>query len=569
MAAFESADEWQSLSYALDLRDFHAESAGRNIVPILVLGGPTVGSDSLPSAAPDFAVMSVQRVRSTDGLSLADALLRIYSALHDADSDSIDAARWEASAYRPSPNIIEAAESLFAGHSVGEISHSFAVNLELTAKTLFQAIEQTQRLNRRTICFVTGTPGAGKTLAGLNAVHSPSMRRDDRPSAVFLSGNRPLVNVVREALIRNRVRGGADRRTTEQSVSAFINYVHGFIQFYGIRNPTQPPHEHAIVFDEAQRAWNADMVSSKHSIEKSEPQLILEIMERAPDWCLIVAIVGGGQEIHKGEAGLAEWGHALNASSKRWHVLVSGDAMRGGATVAGHCLFTEAPNESLQITEVSELHLDVGVRSPRAHWLVDWVNAVLVGEARPNARAVEESPFPIALTRDLAIAKRWLRDHADGVQRCGLLASSGALRLRAHGIEVSSGFRGGYNYSDWFLAPPNDCRSSSWLEVAGTEFECQGLELDWTGVCWGGDLTYILASKKWVARRFRGRMWQRVNGATEQQYTVNKYRVLLTRARLGMVIWVPRGDECDSTRSPDELDAVAGFLTACGLPMLD
>lgn len=571
--SFEACDEWQTMSYALDLRDFHAASAGRTIIPILLLTGSDRGSTDVLAVVESVGTtaLPVQRLGTADGSSFGRSLLAIYSALHNPQMEAIDGARWEHSAYRPSPTIIEAAETLFAGHSVTDISHAFALNLESTSQTLLSAIENAQRERSRTICFVTGIPGAGKTLAGLNAVHNPMIRRNDRPPAVFLSGNGPLVKVVREALTRNRVRAGSDRRSAHQAVSAFINNVHGFLEAYGIRTPNEAPHEHAIVFDEAQRAWDVAAVAARHGIQKSEPELILEIMARAQDWCVVVALVGGGQEIYKGEAGLAEWGRALNRSSTEWQVMASAEVIRGGASVAGHRLFENEPGSHLRIVEASELHLDVGVRSPRAHWLGRWVNMLLTGQpALVETRLADERiEFPIALTRDLAVAKAWLRERADGPQRYGLLASSGALRLRPHGIEVSADFRRGYRYVDWFLAPPEDCRSSVWLEVPATEFECQGLELDWAAVCWGGDLVYQKNAAKWHPRRFRGSKWQTVSSATEKTYTLNKYRVLLTRARRGMVVWVPHGDQNDPTRSPDELDATAEFLMGCGLPALD
>ncbi len=307
----------------------------------------------------------------------------------------------------------------------------------------------------------------------------------------------------------------------------------------------------------------------KQGIDKSEPEMILDIMQRAPEWCVVVALVGGGQEIHTGEAGLAEWGRALNHSTTQWRVLVSGEVIRGGTSVAGHRLFQDCPGAHLHIIETPELHLDVGVRSPRAQWLGSWVNRVLAGELRPDSTLANlgSTEFPIVLTRDLLEAKRWLREHADGTQRCGLLASSGALRLRPEGLELSTGFQRAYQYADWFLARLDDCRSSNWLEVAATEFECQGLELDWTAVCWGGDLLYSPKSAGWHMRRFRGKRWLMVRNQVEQRYILNKYRVLLTRARRGMVIYVPHGDPNDPTRSPQEFNATAQHLVDFGLSL--
>ena len=246
-----------------------------------------------------------------DGRRTADFVCDLYERCHDAAATPIIADDWENSPYRPVPTIIEAAESLFAGHSVTEISHAFARNLDVTCGELVRAIEQAQSARKTHHLLRDGNPGAGKTLAGLNAVHDPSMRAKGRPAAVFLSGNGPLVKIVRAALTRDRQRAGVNAKDAARMVATFIDNVHRFITTYGIRSPDEPPYENAIIFDEAQRAWDMDAVRRAHGVEKSESELVLEIMERAPNWCAVIALVGGGQEIHRGEAGLEEWGRAL------------------------------------------------------------------------------------------------------------------------------------------------------------------------------------------------------------------------------------------------------------------
>jgi hypothetical protein len=284
----------------------------------------------------------------------------------------------------------------------------------------------------------------------------------------------------------------------------------------------------------------------------------------------VIALVGGGQEIHEGEAGLAEWGRALNARSQSWRVLASPEVLRGGESVAAHRLFGGQPGSHLTIVESDCLHLDVSVRSPRARLIGEWVNALINQNdpIREQSHVLSEE-FPILLTRELEEAKAWLRSHSDGSQRCGLLASSGALRLRTHGIEVSSAFRKGYPYTEWFLAGSNDFRSSSTLEVAATEFECQGLELDWAGVCWGGDFVVCPDTAQWLFRKLLGSRWLKIRKSAAMRYIANKYRVLLTRARRGMVIWVPKGEATDPTRDPRLFDATAAFLQSQGVPLVE
>jgi hypothetical protein len=567
-STFDSAARWQVQDYALDLRDFHAESRGRPIIPILVATGALTAEP--PVVTPDQAP-AVWPVVCAAPAELASIIGTVFRATHQADSLPIDPVAWDESRYRPSPSIIDAACRLFGGHGVREISHAYADNLSKTSDALIAAIGESQATQQRTICFVTGVPGAGKTLTGLNAIHNPEAQAHEKQPGVFLSGNGPLVKIVREALVRDAVRiRKRSRKHAHREVGTFIQNVHAFIAEYTTQKQTERPHEHVVVFDEAQRAWSAEQVKKKRQTDGSEPHTMLEIMERCPEWCVLVALVGGGQEIHDGEAGLEEWGRALAARTAPWRVLVSPEALRGGLSLAGHRLFAGLAPSNCCVVEEPALHLDVSVRSFRAQRIAQWVQLVLDGEPEAAGAALAEAPeFPLVLTRDVETARRWLRERSRLERRCGLVVSSGSLRHRAYGIEVSSAFRRGYAYEEWFLAEKLDVRSSWQLEVAATEFECQGLELDWVGVCWGDDLCIDPGKARWCYRTFRGSKWQALRSEWARRYLLNKYRVLLTRAREGMVIWVPSGDPADSTRDPGPLDATAAYLTAAGVPSLE
>jgi Uncharacterized conserved protein (DUF2075) len=568
-AAFEPAAKWQVEDYALDIRDFHLESQGRTIIPILVATSATMQSPlELPAIA--GKITAVWPVVCLPPSHLAPWIAAAFDAAHRPEAKPIDPHTWENSAYRPTLSILDAAQELFAGHSVREIAHAYADNLSTTTSALIHAIDSAKRSKTRTICFVTGVPGAGKTLTGLNAIHSPESRAEQSRPGVFLSGNGPLVRIVREALVRNaaRLRGWSKKHATRE-VGTFIQNVHSFIDEYTSHKPTERPFENAVVFDEAQRAWNSDQVKKKRRLERSEPAIMLEIMERCPDWCVLVALVGGGQEIHQGEAGLEEWGRALAGTAKEWHVLVSPEALHGGESLAGHRLFAGASPSNCRVTENQSLHLGVSVRSYRAQTMTQWVNLVVAGRADAAAELLAGiREFPLVLTRDLGTARHWLRARSRLEHRCGLVVSSGSVRHRAYGIEVSSAFRHGFPFEEWFLADAGDVRSSFRLEVAATEFECQGLELDWIGLCWGDDLSIESSRSAWLCRQFRGNQWQTIRSEHNRQYLFNKYRVLLTRAREGMVIWVPPGDPEDPTRDPRLLDATAAYLKTAGVPEL-
>ena len=560
--------EQQAEDYALDLRDFHAQSRGRCIVPIAVA---VKAPAEVPIAKPEDWTDAVRPVWRANLSDLASLLSLAFKAESDATALAIDGAAWDLSAYRPVPTIVEAAEALYAGHNVREIAHSHAgaINLTFTSDKLVEIVERAQREHLKVACFVTGVPGAGKTLAGLNVVHNPALRLAGRPSSVFLSGNGPLVKIVSAAITRD-FRRRSRLEGAERTVSTFIQNVHSFVR-EATDKPNEAPPERVVVFDEAQRAWDAAQNAKKTGQEISEPETMLSIMDRHLDWAVLIALVGGGQEIHNGEAGLAEWGRTLRDKFPHWRVAVSPKALSGDTSVAGHRLFEDGSNGTLSIQPEPALHLDVCLRSFRAQRVSEWVEAVLSGDATQAASIMADiSEFPIVLTRSLTTTRVWLREHTRGLRRCGLVASSGAVRLRPHGLELSSGFRQGNRdiYVHWFLAHPPDVRSSNQLEVAASEFECQGLELDWVGVCWGGDFTFDNPAGGWSSRSFSGSRWGEVGKEIDRRYLLNTYRVLLTRAREGLVIWVPPGDSTDLTRPSSWFDATADYLTRCGLPMV-
>lgn len=555
----------QAEDYALDLRDFHEQSRGRPIFPFAVAAKAAAET---PLTTPDNWSDDVRPVWRANASDFASLLSKAFKTESIRLGSKIDAATWDFSPYRPVPTIVEAAEALFAGHNVREIAHSHAgaINLSLTSEKLVEIVQHAQRNAQKVACFVTGVPGAGKTLAGLNVVHNPVLRQGGRPPGIFLSGNGPLVKIVSAAIARDFKRRRQDNGG-ERTASTFIQNVHSFVRD-AMDKPDRPVAEHVVIFDEAQRAWHAAHNAKKTGQDISEPETMLSIMDRHQEWAVLIALVGGGQEIHSGEAGLAEWGRTLREKFPHWHVAVSPSALTGDTSVAGHRLFEDENNDSLLIQPEPTLHLDVCLRSFRAQRVSEWVDAVLRGDAeRAAAIIVELGDFPLSLTRSLSTARAWLLERTRGLRRCGLVASSGAIRLRSYGLELSSGFRQGNRdlYVHWFLAQPPDVRSSNQLEVVASEFECQGLELDWVGLCWGNDFTFDNPVGDWSYRSFSGSRWGEVRKSIDRRYLMNSYRVLLTRAREGLVIWVPPGECGDETLLPQSFDATAAYLKRCGL----
>ena len=536
--------------YCLDLRDFHAQSSQRLLVPILV----STRAPERPAPSGDV-IDHVAPLWLANAQSLSVAIEQSCAKYGAASVAAIDPGRWDAAVYVPTPTIVEAARVLYQGQNVREISrcHAGAENLTKTSSAVMRAIEQARQDNYKLICFVTGVPGSGKTLAGLNIVHSKELHAGRL--GVFLSGNGPLVRVLCEALARDHAaRTRLSVRESRREVSTFIQNVHRFIDAHF--TTATPPPDTIVVFDEAQRAWNREQSLRKFKRDRSEPEIMLEIMDRHPGCAVIVALVGGGQEINTGEAGLGEWGRALANRFQHWHVLVSPHAMEKDGT---DLLFECCPSE-IKVREDDALHLEVDLRSYKAEAVAEFVDYLLLQHSEEARTALASCRgFPIVMTREFQRAREWLKQHQRGTRRAGLIATSGARRLRAYGLEV----RMELDVENWFLNPGVDVRSSSCLETPATEFGIQGLELDWAGLCWDTDLVPL--EHRWEVRAFKGTSWLTVHDPTRHQYVINKYRVLLTRAREGMIIWVPRGDPLDPTRPAAKYDAIATYLRSCGI----
>lgn len=548
----------QVYDYALDLKNFHRGSHNLPVVPVLI---PTVA----PSQSVAGITWAPDQVAEPLCIAPSDLPQVIEFTVGQCSAMPIDAPTWSRSGYQPTPTIVEAALALYRQHDVKEITRSEAGadNLGLTAARVEQIIENAKTNNRKAICFITGVPGAGKTLAGLNIATSRAEQHSDE-HAVFLSGNGPLVDVLREALARDKaVRDGIPRNRAYREVSTFVQNIHHF-RDEALRS-ADPPVEKVVIFDEAQRAWNREMASKfmqqkrgHVTFDMSEPAFLLSAMNRHTDWCVVICLVGGGQEINTGEAGLAEWITVLRDRYADWDVHVS------SRLDDRDYIWDEEVARALSKTSTSwddSLHLGVSIRSFRAEALSEFVGYVVDNKpemARITYQAIADK-YPILLTRNLAEARSWLRNKARGSERYGLTASSGANRLRSEGIWIKAKI----DAPVWFLNDKTDVRSSYYLEETASEFDIQGLELDWTCVCWDADFRYD--NNQWRYFSFRGTKWQRINTAERQLYLKNAYRVLLTRARQGMAIFVPLGDSSDLTRDPQVYDMIFDHLLRCGL----
>lgn len=588
---FLHQDVDQVMDYVLDLKNFHQGSNDRRIVPILVATESNQHSTVCQLSHYDDGVYEPLL---TDALHLGEIMNLALCDYIPTKAYKVSLCDWARSRYLPTPTIIEAARSLYLNHSVEDITRHEAEGeqLERTTKYVQQVIRETKARGGKSICFVTGVPGAGKTLVGLNVA---VQQESDEDLAVYLSGNGPLVAVLTEALTRDRqaqekAKGNKiTKKEAEREVKRFIQIIHryrdnmlGKVKVVNGRleiDPTKELKDHIAgygeveniaIFDEAQRSWDKEHIAGWLNRKKgfadfpmSEGEFLIWSLDQRKDWAVIVCLVGGGQEINTGEAGIGEWIRALNETFPDWQVYISSQLT---AKEYAEGKVKELLEANPHVTYSDNLHLAVSMRSFRAESLSSMVHYLLDGEAE-KAKDVYESiadRYPIILTRDIKKAKEWLRSKARGNERYGMVVSSKAYRLKPLAIDV----RCKPDTVHWFLDDINDVRSSLFLEDAASEFDIQGLELDWTCLVWDGDLRYN--GTAWDYFEFNGgSKWNRINKEERKAYQINAYRVLLTRARQGMIICVPEGNSEDHTRLPEFYDGTFEYLKSLGLEMLE
>lgn len=581
----------QVWDYALDLKNFQEGCLDRILIPILV--APKEKDSHCHLTLKHFEDM-VYEPLMVNRKKLPKMFGAVLEGVVYKDKPTLSDDQWAKSGYSPTPTIIEAAIALYEENTVEEIT-KHGGDIDKASEELCHIIDHCREKKRKAICFITGVPGAGKTLIGLNTAIDQFNRGE---KAVYLSGNFPLVEVLQEALTRDyvrrdKIRAKAEKRKActkaeaKSKVKAFIQMIHHYRDLYlegtevkdGKIVPIEGyfqshtdkayiPVEHVAIFDEAQRAWTqAELkrfMREKKGIKDfpySEPEYLISCMDRQTDWGLVVCLVGNGQAINKGEAGLKEWIESVHRSYPSWDVymsdylVTSNDVSKEDLTLIHR-----------QLIAKEELHLTMSMRSFRSEKVSLFVNQLLdLQKEEATATLCELEKYPIVLTRSLDTAKQWLRSHARGSERFGLLASSKAERLKAIGINV----RYQPDFVHWFLEDDSDIRSSNCLEDTLTEFKVQGLEIDWACVTWDADLRLSKDGMSWLHFQLRsGTQWQKINKEINKEYQINAYRVLLTRARQGMVIVVPNGDNSvppDETRKPEWYDGIYNYLKAIGL----
>ena len=603
----------QVLDYALDLKNFHKFSEDKLIVPILIPQNYPTSSTCIQMSVYDDRVINPL----VTGKAKISALIKLV--LDKFPKEAPVHKDWIISPYAPTPTIIEAAKTLYKSHSVENITRHEAdkVSTDTTIKYILDVIQKSKTNGEKSICFVTGVPGAGKTLVGLDVAVKQTYQGNDAPvvdeGAVYLSGNGPLVAVLTEALAKDNYQKCRDRNEkknlsdSRREVGKFIQIIHRYRDnmLAKVKNPVEngvleiDPEkavkmaesgygevEHVAIFDEAQRSWThkrlADYLKrggtygNKLKVPNfplSEAAFLIWSLDQREDWATIICLVGGGQEINTGEAGISEWINALNDIFPHWKVYIS-PKLTEPEYAEGKV--NELLSKNKNVTYSDSLHLGVSLRSFRAEKLSAFVHSMLT--FNPNAGELYneiKDRYPIAITRDMETAKRWLHDKVRGTERTGVLVTKEAARFKPLGIHILPS--GDENAVHWFLEDKIDTRASNYLEDAATEIQVQGLELDYTCVLWDADMRYD--NGKWRYYTFNGKTaWNEKLPDTENKqeqikYMLNAYRVLLTRARAGMVICVPAGNPNknpsgfweDSTRLPKFYDGTYEYLKKIGI----
>lgn len=584
---FTAQDAQQAEDYAIDIKNFHKESENLYVCPILI----ATDANEYPKKQSSGCYPDKQVHLQRENIETLIPKITEISTLYGDDGE-IDFEKWFNSPYYPTPTIIAAAVEAYSSHNLSQIAQSEAGqdNINQCEEKLYQIIDYAKDNKKKCVCFVTGVPGAGKTLVGLDVVAKSLDKKFDGLS-VYLSGNGPLVEVLREALKKSVEANDKERdelwkrakksagtssdikrpeklfnKHTQVAINTLIQSSYSFKKDNAVHSNPTP--ENILIFDEAQRVWNQEQMARKHDdpiMAISEPKLLFSIMDRHKDWAVMICLVGLGQDIYDGEVGINEWFRCGVEDFKNWELFYSPS------------IFSQVEdkniNQSMILScerchQIPELHLKTSIRSFRADKQCQFVDSLLDNDHTQALMVYKQisEKYPVYITRDYSMAKKWVREQVRGSQRCGVLACSSAQRLRPEGIYVPKDI----DVKNWFLAPSDDLRSSNMMEIVASEFKVQGLEIDWAVVCWDADLRRSANGKEWDYYSFRGTRWNKRNKSEQKRYLVNSYRVLLTRARQGMVLFVPKGvdPEEDPTRDNAFYDSIYNYLLSCGIQEL-
>ena len=605
----DNVDKDQLIQYSTDLKNYHFESYDIPLVPMWVIPNADVPVARVMHPKTNENIFGLMTVCNS---TISYVFKKVLSS-ELVGGSVINADNWLHSPYCPTTNIVDAARKLYANHKVEDINRSDARGEDLvrTTDTIINLINQAKERNEKYLCMVTGVPGAGKTLIGLS-VATLHQNEEQTNRSVYLSGNRPLVMVLQEALARDArdrskdelekklatINDKNEKRAYKKShkvsmtdirsrIKQFIQPVPNWRKEYlkgimvsGKGNDVSivkdsnyryngegeyfVPYDHVSIYDEAQRAWeakeNASYVRKKEKHlsnfpEWSEPRFLISCMDRHPDWAVYICLIGNGQDINHGEAGTAEWIRSIKHFDN-WQTFAPSDILND----------KEVAKEAngLKINYLDHLHLSTDLRSIRAENLAALVDAILcMKEETAKSLLSELDRYPIRITRDLKKAKQWVKGNARPNERYGALASSKGQRLKPEALVLLPANSSETEVIPWFLGDKTNVNSSYYMEDVATEFQVQGLEIDWAVVAWDADFQY--SEEGWKQYQFRGSKWMNINKDEIRRYQINAYRVILTRARRGMIIYVPEGNNEDHTRKCEFYNGTYNYFKKIGI----
>ena len=568
---FLESDIDQAGGYGYALKNFYEINRNKYVVPILIA---TRAPDSECSVASDLGtdgLFSLFKANVNKMEQYIDLIRSKYGS--DVIYSEEDFENWINSPFKPNPTIIQSARSIYMNNQIDDFFKFDAgeENLKITELTVEAIVNEARDNKKKIICFVSGVPGAGKTLVGLDLAGKTRNNKDNNlPDAVFFSGNGPLINVLTEALGRDAIKQFPEKYEKKyqavNNVKTFIQDLHAFKQDI-ISSKKKNIDENVLIFDEAQRVWDEEQLK-KWLIKKeadasfyglSEADLLLDVFSKK-EWGVIVALVGLGQDIHTGENGLGVWFKSLLEKHNEWDIRLSKQIFEQSADnlYKYKGLILNNP----KVKDCSGLYLETCIRTPRARNLSEFAEAVLSNKPEQAKIAISKfDNYPICITRDLKLAEQFVLRNTQRKERCGKLCSSNSkiLGKYSHCFDNIDN----WHFANWMLDDFGRDSSNS-LIFSASEFNIQGLEIDWSLLGWDMDMYY--SNGEWHEQRMLTKKRFEESTEIQKKHILNSYRVLLTRARKGMIIYIPKSSDFEDNYDVSQyMDSTYDYLKSCGI----
>jgi len=573
--SFLPEDIDQADGYGYALKNFYEINRNKYVVPILIATkAPDEECDVKSDLGPD-KLFSLFKANTNKMEQYIDMIRSKYGS--QIIYTEKDFKNWINSPFKPNPTIIQSARSIYMNNKVDDFFKFDAgeENLKITEFTIEKIIKEAESKKEKVICFVSGVPGAGKTLVGLDLAGKTRNNEDPNlPNSIFFSGNGPLINVLTEALGRDAYKNFPNKFPNKNravnDVKSFIQDLHAFKREL-ISKKQKSIDENILIFDEAQRVWDSVKLSEWLVTKKasdsyyglSEADLLFNIF-KDKEWGVIIALVGLGQDIHTGENGLGVWFKSLLEKNTDWEIKLSKEIFNQAADNISS--YKEVLLKNKRVSDCDGLYLRTCIRTPRAKNLSDFSEALLNNQPEKAKMALPRfDDYPICITRSLQTAELYLLANRKRKERCGKLCSSNSKILG----RISHSFDNidTWHFANWML-DENGRDSSNSLTFSASEFNIQGLELDWGLLGWDMDMYYFKG--KWNQQKMLTPKRFCESSDIVKKHILNTYRVLLTRARKGLIIYIPKTNDFeDPFNVSSYFDSTYEYLKSCGIKDID